>query len=163
MRKCCAGLVHNPIHHIVELKLNIVRGIALPEFPLSPRLPPCVQVVATFSQRSEVKITPVKSKQQSSSAGSPSSLADAGSLSYPSLPESGEEPLPSSSSSSSAQRPPGSVQKVGDEHMFHQKVIFRRCFSPPLLPSCCSYLLRVVVLHVLEHLRVLELQKHIVA
>ena len=81
------------------------------------------QVVATFSQRSEVKVTPVKSKQQQQQQ-SPSSLADAGSRSYPSLPESGEDPLPSSSSSSS-QLPPGSVQKVGDEHMFHQKVILR--------------------------------------
>ena len=102
-------------------------------FTLPPSLPPSLpQVVATFSQRSEVKITPVKSKQQVS--GSPSSLADAGSLSYPSLPESGEDPLPSSSSSSTTQRPPGSVQRVGDEHMFHQKVIPHGRFSP-LLPS----------------------------
>ena len=86
-----------------------------------------------------MKITPVKSKQQVS--GSPSSLADAGSLSYPSLPESGEDPLPSSSSSSTTQRPPGSVQRVGDEHMFHQKVIPHGRFSS-LLPSY----LRVLVL-----------------
>ena len=55
------------------------------------------------------------------------SLADAGSRSYPSLPEqSGEAP------STMQQRPVGPVQKVGDEHMFHQKVIFGRISpSPP--------------------------------
>lgn len=72
-------------------------------------------VVATFTQRSstESKVTPLKGKM----SASPSSLADAGSRSYPSLPEQTGE----ASSSSATQRPSGPVQQVGDEHMFHQK------------------------------------------
>lgn len=97
-------------------------------------LPPSVQVMATFTQRSEVKVTPVKSQKTSS----PSSLADAGSRSYPSLPEqSGEAP----SSSTETQRPSDPVQQVGDEHMFHQKVI--SILAPP--PSTHTrYVLLVV-------------------
>jgi hypothetical protein len=81
------GAVHSPPDNIIWKAVENWGCGAPGEKTVTKLVAPSGDVVATFSQRSEVKITPVKSKQQVS--GSPSSLADAGSLSYPSLPESG--------------------------------------------------------------------------
>jgi hypothetical protein len=106
------GAVHSPPDNIIWKGAD---NWGSGEKTVTKLVSPSGDVVATFTQRSEVKVTPVKSKLGQSKA-SPSSLADASSRSYPSLPEqSGEAP------SSSTSRPPGAVQQVGDEHMFHQK------------------------------------------
>jgi hypothetical protein len=81
------GAVHSPPDNIIWKAVENWGCGAPGEKTVTKLVAPSGDVVATFSQRSEVKITPVKSKQQVS--GSPSSLADASSLSYPSLPESG--------------------------------------------------------------------------
>jgi chromosome segregation ATPase len=77
------GAVHSPPDNIIWKGAD---NWGSGEKTVTKLVSPSGDVVATFTQRSEVKVTPVKSKLGQSKA-SPSSLADASSRSYPSLPE----------------------------------------------------------------------------
>ena len=107
--------------YVINPKVLHVQQISSHTLSVEHSLISFVQVIATYTQQSETSPSKTTSEQMSTSY-------EEGARSFPHIPEDDtEKDAPRSSPKRFSARSTTGAQKVGQEHMFHQKVSSRVC------------------------------------